>query len=370
MRVHLLALPHTVTHPEWSHCAFTQKVVRLSPMLRAQGIHVTHYGNEGSASGADVDVTIMGNAAQEALLGHALEPHGAKFFGDDANATTALYQHWNATARAALEELVAPGDVILLPFGWGHDAAVRDLPVLARGAAAIESGIGYFDCCLPWRIYESHAVRHVVMAKEGRHGVQPDGPRMETVIPNYYAVDEWPLADGGPALVFMARILEGKGVPTVLAMARARPDVPVVLAGQGNPLEWGPLPSNVHYVGPVIGRRRAELLGNALAIVCPSRYVEPFGGVTIEAALCGTPAITADFGCYTETIEPGVTGVRCTAIDEYVDAIETVRGLHRPTVRARAVARYAMPVVGQQYARVLARAQSVALAGGYPSAVA
>lgn len=367
MRAHLLALPHTVTNTEWSHCAFTQKVVRMSPMLRAQGIHVTHYGNEGSTSGADVELEIMTRAEQEALLGHALDPHGKGFFGDDANAGTALYRQWNLTAREVLRERVEPGDLILLPFGWGHDAAVRDLPVLAEGAAAIESGIGYFDCFLPWRIYESHAVRHVVMAKEGRHGVQPDGPRLETVIPNYYDPDDWPLAVGGPALVFMARILEGKGVPTVLDMARARPDIPVVLAGQGDPYVWGPLPANVHYVGPVIGQKRAELLGNALAIVCPSRYIEPFGGVTIEAALCGTPAITADFGCYTETVEHGVTGYRCGSLEDYVAAIDAVRGLDRATVRARAVARYSMEVVGQQYRRVLDRAQRIALAGGFPA---
>ena len=365
LRVHLLALPHTVTHPEWSHCAFTQKVVRMSPMLRAQGIHVTHFGNAGSVSGADEDVEVMGRGEQERLLGHALDPHGAQFFGDDANAGTDLYRQWNAYARDALAERVQPGDLILLPFGYGHDAAVRGLPALANGAGAIESGIGYFDCFLPWRIYESHAVRHVVMAKEGRYGVQPFGARIETVIPNYYDPADWPAAPGGPALVFMGRITEGKGVQTVLAMARARPDVPVVLAGQGDPLEWGALPSNVHYVGPVIGRKRAELLGNALAIVCPSRYVEPFGGVTIEAALCGTPAITSDFGCYTETVEDGVTGIRCGSLPEFIAAVDAVTALDRAVVRARALERYSMDAVGPRYYKALTRASTAALAGEF-----
>ena len=367
MRVHLLAVPHTITHPAWSHCAFTQKVVRLSPMLRAQGVHVTHYGNAGSESGADVDVVVMARDEQEALLEHPLDPHGTQFFGDDANSGTALYRQWNLTAREQLQERVAPGDLILLPFGHAHDAAIRGLPVLAAGAGALESGIGYFDCLLPWRVYESHAVRHVVMAKEGRYGVQPDSDRLETVIPNYYHPADWPEGPGGPAVVMMCRITEGKGVPTMLAMARARPDVPFVLAGQGDPLAWGPLPANVHYVGPVIGDKRAALLGNALAIVNPSRYVEPFGGVVVEAALCGTPSIVPDFGCFPETVRQDVTGIHCATLDDYVDAIDRVRDLDRRAVRQWAIDRYTLDVVGPQYARVLARASAMAAAGRFPS---
>ena len=42
-------------------------------------------------------------------------------------------------------------------------------------------------------------------------------------------------------------------------------------------------------VGPL---ERAELLRNAKAVLMPTYYLEPFGGVNVEAQLCGTPVIT------------------------------------------------------------------------------
>jgi glycosyltransferase involved in cell wall biosynthesis len=368
MRLHLLAVPHTVTTPEWSHCAFTQKVRRMVPMMRAQGFDIVHYGTAGAEVNATEHVDVMTQGEVEALLGHPLDPHARTFFGDDATAGSPLYRQWNQNARDAMRERVAPGDLILCPFGWAHDAAVRGLPVLAEGAAAIESGIGYFDCLLPWRIYESYAVRHAVMAKEGRHGVQLDGPRIEAVVPNYYDLDEWPQGPGGAPVVFMGRLTEGKGVPVVLEMARRRPDVPFVLAGQGDPLAFGELPANVQYVGPVIGAQRAHLLGHARAVVAPSRYVEPFGGVVIEAALCGTPAITSDFGCFSETVLHGLTGLRCAWMQDFVDAIDEVLTLDRRHVRRRARALYSLERVGRQYAHVFRRASVGALAGQFPHA--
>ena len=53
MRLRLPAVPHTITSPEYSHCAFTGKVLRFSPMMRSQGYEVLHYGVEGSA-GIDI----------------------------------------------------------------------------------------------------------------------------------------------------------------------------------------------------------------------------------------------------------------------------------------------------------------------------
>lgn len=367
MRLHLLAVPHTVTHPDWSHCAFTQKVRKFSPMLRAHGWEVVHYGVEGAQSGATEDVVLMGQEEHQDLLGHNYDTHGQAFFGADAEEGSPLYRQWNLYAREELKARVGPGDLVLCPFGHAHGAAVRDLPQLSQQVGVVESGIGYFDCMLPWRVYESYAVRHAVMAKEGRYGVQPDSARLEWVIPNSYAIEDWPEGPGGDAIVFMARLTEGKGVPTVLDMARALPNIPFVLAGQGDPLAFGPLPPNVDYVGPLIGADRAALLGRAKAFIAPSRYVEPFGGAVIEAALCGTPAITADFGAFAETVLQGITGWRCQTIADYVNAVGMVDQLKRKTVRSRAQRMYGFDRIGQLYDRALHTARDAALSGRFPT---
>lgn len=367
MRLHLLAIPHTVTRGEFSHCAFTQKVRRFGPMMRATGYRVIHYGVAGSEAHADEDVVLMDQDEHLALLGHAYHETGAGFYGDDAQDGSALYRQWNLYAREALKARVEPGDCILLPFGHAHAAAIRGLPVLAAGASAIESGIGYYDCLLPWRIYESYAARHAAMGREGRHGVSRETTRLEFVVPNYYDITEWPAGDGsGDYIAFMARLTKGKGLDIVLDVARARPDVAFKIAGQGNIDAWE-LPPNVEYVGVLRDVERAAFLGKARALMNPSTYVEPFGGAVVEAALCGTPSITTDFGAFVETVRQHDTGIRGTVLQDFVRAVDDVRGLSRGRIRARAQQRYGTHAIGQRYAEVFDTVADATRAGRFPA---
>jgi glycosyltransferase involved in cell wall biosynthesis len=365
MRLHLLSIPHTVTTKAFAHCAFTQKVYKLPRMLRPLGYEVIHYGVAGSDSGANVDVILMEQDEHLDLLGHPYHAQPKGFYGDDAKADSPLYRQWNLYARDALKEYVQPGDCILLPFGHAHASAVRDLPVLKAGASAIESGIGYYDCLLPWRIYESEAVRHGCMAKEGRVGVHHASNRLEFVVPNSYDVDEWPEGAGGDAVVFLGRLTEGKGIPLILELAALRPDVPFVLAGQGDPDAFGDVPPNVTFLGPLT-TERAAFLGNARAIIAPSRYVEPFCGTVVEAALCGTPAITSAFGAFTETVAHDRTGFRCQTMREFVRAVDAVRGLNRKDVRARARRLYGLRSVAKGYDAVFQTVADETRRGRFP----
>lgn len=365
MRLHLLGIPHTVTTKDFAHCAFTQKVYKLPRMMRPLGYEVIHYGVAGSDSGADVDVVLMEQDEHVALLGHPYHEHGGGFYGDDAHASSPLYRQWNLYARDALKEYVRPGDCILLPFGHAHAAAVRELEVLKAGASAIESGIGYYDCLLPWRIYESEAVRHGCMAKEGRHGVTFESSRLEFVVPNSYDADEWPAGPGGDEVVFLGRLTEGKGLAIILELARLRPDQKFAIAGQGDISAFGAVPENVRVLGPLT-TERADYLGRAKAIIAPSRYVEPFCGVVVEAALCGTPAITSVFGAFTETVANGRSGFRCQTLRQFSDALDAVADLDRRDIRARARRLYGMRSVGKAYDAVFQVVAERTAAGAFP----
>lgn len=368
MRLHLLSIPHTVTRGDFAHCAFTTKCLRFSRMMRPYGFEVIHYGVDGSDSGATADVILMKQDEHQELLGHAYHAQHATggMYGDDANADSLLYKQWNLYAREELKERVQPGDLILLPFGHAHAPAIRDLPNLKAGAGAVESGIGYYDTLLPWRIYESEAVRHAAMGKEGRYGVHESSQRLEYVVPNYYDPADWPAGQGGDAIVYLGRLTEGKGLRLLLELARQRPHVPFKIAGSGrmNP-EWGDVPTNVEVLGPLTDER-AAYLGNARAIIAPSRYVEPFCGTVVEAALTGTPAITSNFGAFTETVAHGVTGYRCQTMREWLRAIDATSSLSRAAVRERAIARYSLSAVGRMYADVFPELSDAALAGRFP----
>lgn len=366
MRLHLLSIPHTLTTKAFAHCAFTQKVYKFSRMMVPLGYEVLHYGVDGADSGASADVILMGQEEHQQLLGHPYHADPNAFYGNDAQADSSLYRQWNYYAREQLKTYVQPGDVVLLPFGHAHAPAVRGLEILKQGAAALESGIGYYDCLLPWRVYESEAVRHGCMAKEGRAGVHALSNRLEFVVPNSYESADWPEGQGGDAVVFLGRLTEGKGIPLILSLARQRPDVRFMLAGQGDLTQFGNVPTNIEYVGSLTDER-AAYLGNARAIIAPSHYIEPFCGTVVEAALCGTPAITSHFGAFTETVVQGETGYRCQTERQYLDAIDAVCGLDRKRIRERAQSLYTLAPVGKQYDEVFQVLAERMAAGVFPS---
>ena len=80
--------------------------------------------------------------------------------------------------------------------------------------------------------------------------------------------------------------------------------------------------SFVDFVGEVGGERKDEFLGNALGLIFPIDWAEPFGLVMIESLACGTPVVAWRNGSVPEIIEHGVTGF---VVDSIADAIACVR---------------------------------------------
>lgn len=90
IRLHMLALPHTITRPEFSHCAFTGKVLRFAPMMRSRGYEVYHYGVATSESGADVQIDVLSLQEWKELrvksylqLNKVTEDEAAKILSDE-----------------------------------------------------------------------------------------------------------------------------------------------------------------------------------------------------------------------------------------------------------------------------------------------
>jgi glycosyltransferase involved in cell wall biosynthesis len=81
----------------------------------------------------------------------------------------------------------------------------------------------------------------------------------------------------------------------------------------------------------------------------PTLYLEPFGGVAVEAMLCGTPVITTDWGAFTETVKHGVTGYRCHTLAEFCKAAEDVDTLKPHMIANHAISNYSMKAVAPKY---------------------
>lgn len=344
MRLHLLGLPHTVTSDAWSHCAFTGKVKRFAPMMQSVGYEVVHYGNEGADSGANEQVNILTAAELEGYVGKH-DPASPSFYQVDVGSR--LYRHYNARLQAELGARVAPGDAICLPFGLGHEAALRG-PLAAEIEAAywVETGIGYEELGPlgskgEYRVFESSAWMHWHLgrrfaesppSKRDRHGSD-----YHWVIPNYYDLSDWePSFERGTYLAYFGRISVMKGANEVLALAKARPELDIVLCGQGDPAPFLAEAKNLRYQPPIAGKARSAFLRGALAVLAPSRYPEPFCGAAVEAQLCGTPVISSPFGAFRETVLAGVTGFRCHTLGDFCAAVDRVKDLDRAEVRRRA----------------------------------
>lgn len=108
----------------------------------------------------------------------------------------------------------------------------------------------------------------------------------------------------------------------------------------------------VMFRGSVGARERAEVLGNAAALLHPIAFDEPFGLSVVEAMLCGTPVIAYRRGSMGEIIDEGVTGRTVTTLAEAVAAVDEVATLDRRRVHDRAAARFGVERMVDDYLRV------------------
>ena len=344
MRLHLPAIPHTITSAAYSHCAFTGKVLRFPRMMMSVGYEVYHYGVEGSETDA-VNIDLLSREEWEDLRRQSYaelypdrEMRTQDFVGDLAHIGTPLYREFNRRLRAALLEHYREGDLVCLPFGEAHKEAVE-------GFLAVESGIGYPTSFLPFRIYESHAAKAWACGRENK-----SPHNYWFVCPNYYDVAEWPFGVPTKPLVgYFGRICHIKGLDIVVEVARRFPHVDFVICGQGEDAYTGQSP-NMRYQTPLHGRERGHFLSQLTCLLTPSLYLEPFCGVNVEAQLCGTPVIAPESGAFVETIEPKKSGLLCHTLADYCHGVQLALEGHfdRRYIRERAQ-RYDMYEVAKQY---------------------
>ena len=362
IRLHMPAIPHTITRDEFSHCAFTGKVQRWGPMMRSVGFEVYHYGVEGSDAGADVDVQLMTNVEwtemriisymhlhKELTREQAVTQlsNSSTFISELANTGTPLYTEFNKRFGEALKKNYrsTATDILCIPFGFAHDAAHAN-----GDYVCVETGIGYNDSKYKYRIFESHAWLNHTLGKESK---PPNNYWF--VVPNYFDTSHFPLSltPEKKKIGFLGRICDVKGCNIIVEIARRFPDVDFYICGQGNASQYTVLP-NVHYKEPIHGAERGEYLGSLTAFLCFSTFLEPFCGVNVESQLCGTPVITHDSGAMVETVEQGVTGLKCHTLAEMCEGVQMALDgkFDRQYIHDRAVRLYDMYNVAKQYAHV------------------
>jgi glycosyltransferase involved in cell wall biosynthesis len=334
VNLHVVGLPHTRFTPEYSWCAYTQKVAKFAKMMTEAGVEVITYGNgEAELPGKYVKLTDV-----------VYEP----FFVPDFDSTNPVFSHFNnhfnARATAAIYEQIGAGDIICLIGGTAQQPIATNL----THWPSVEFGIGYTGVFAKYRVWESHVWESHV------HGVwHTQGSEYDQVIYNYFDPADFSVGKDRHYLAFMGRITHCKG-PDIAIAAAHKMGVPLKIAGHiFDDCEYvRELSGDVEYIGDLTPAERKTFLSKAIAVLCPSRYIEPFCGVHVEAMFSGTPVITSDWGVFPETVTQGEEGFRCRSIDDYAMAIDEISlgsVLEPGELRARAIERYSLEAIAPQY---------------------
>lgn len=106
---------------------------------------------------------------------------------------------------------------------------------------------------------------------------------------------------------------------------------------------------NVEFVGEINETAKGEFLGNAIALLFPIDWPEPFGLVMIEAMACGTPVIAFRQGSVPEIVEHGTSGFVVDDVDSAVRAVAQIETLSRAEVRQCFEQRFAAERMAQDY---------------------
>jgi glycosyltransferase involved in cell wall biosynthesis len=105
----------------------------------------------------------------------------------------------------------------------------------------------------------------------------------------------------------------------------------------------------VEFIGEVDEARKGRFLGDAVALLFPIDWPEPFGLTMIEAMACGTPVVAWRCGSVPEIVEDGRTGWIVDSIDEAVRAVSACARLDRAGIRRRFEARFSAARMADDY---------------------
>jgi glycosyltransferase involved in cell wall biosynthesis len=192
-------------------------------------------------------------------------------------------------------------------------------------------------------------------------------------------------------LVFLGRISPEKRVDRAIEIAK-RAKMKLKIAAKVDAVdrcymdtEIRPLLDHplIEFIGEIGGKEKAELLGNAYALLFPIEWVEPFGLVMIEAMACGTPVIAFRRGSVPEVIDDNVTGFIVESIDDSLRALEKIEHFDRSRCRSVFEKRFSVARMAADYVKIyeglmktqvrarpkrLAEAAKISRAGFTPSA--
>ena len=162
------------------------------------------------------------------------------------------------------------------------------------------------------------------------------------------------------SLLYFGRIHHDKGTAEAIEIA-TRSKKKLLIAGiiqDSNYFEHKVKPllnDQIVYVGEAGPEKRNELMQNALALLHPINFAEPFGLSVAEAMLCGTPVIAFNRGSMSELIIQEKTGFLVDNIDQAVEAVPDIGRLDRRDCRDWSIGQFSQEKMVNEYVKLYER---------------
>ncbi len=112
------------------------------------------------------------------------------------------------------------------------------------------------------------------------------------------------------------------------------------------------LNDQIEYIGSAGPEKRNTLLGDALALLHPINFNEPFGLSVAEAMLCGTPVIAFNRGSMPELIKDKETGFLVNTIEEAAEAVGQIKNINRKDCCSWATAQFSCDKMVDDYLKL------------------
>lgn len=371
MKCHIVGVPYSKIHDDFVIDAFSYKQQKfINMMSEYSDIEFIFYGHEDSVIKCEL-VPCTSNKVLKTTFGLVNDD----FYWKGTHTHDYAHHTLNRNAAQKIHERLEPDDLILnfwqvsavmlwQKYGLPYDQFVD---------------IGHGSEIFPvskYVSYESHWLQgfiHGRMVGEKKI-TNTDVMHQHTgaVIPLPCDVTHFTFTEEkDDYYFFVGRLIPLKGIMTIMNLAYDFPDRKFIIAGYGEKseqhfliiergndvitwddfIEW----DNVEFVGTVDRYEKDKYLSKAKALLVPTRYGEPFGGVVSEAHSCGTPVISTDWGAFVENNPHKQTGIRCRTLDCWRKALDEVEIIEPEKCRQYVIENYGLEVVAYMYDNFLRR---------------
>jgi glycosyltransferase involved in cell wall biosynthesis len=169
------------------------------------------------------------------------------------------------------------------------------------------------------------------------------------------------LSEGpGKYLAFLGRISPEKRLDRAIAIAK-QVGIPIRVAAKIDPTDEEYFEERIRkmmdsrlvdFIGEINEDEKQDFLGNAIALLFPIDWPEPFGMVLIEAMACGTPVIAYKRGSVPEIIDHGTTGFIVQNLEQAAEAVRRTSTLDRSEIRRVFEQRFTVERMCSDYLKV------------------